>query len=490
MSPRRRGALAWSFVMNGGRQFLSTLLVFVLAGLLGPEDFGVVAIAMVYISFVTMLLEQGMSVAIVQRDELRNDHLDTAFWMILAASAVLMSGSIALADWWGELNSAPELGLVITVLSVTVPITGLSVVQRALLQRDLDMRSLALRTNASVAFGGVVGIGLAVSGYGVWALVAQRVGTSASALLLLWGISRWRPRFDVTRSAAGDLIGFSVATLVGRLGVFASNRSDALLMGLFFGPAAVGLYRLAERLMRVWVSLASRSIQFVALPEFSRLQDELGKLRASVLGRLRTSATFSFPPLAVVAAGSHEVTRLLGAQWEPAAAPLTLLCGSGMVLSLTQIVAPLLQALGRPQALAMLIWATAVPFTAAFLAAGLYLEGADAAAQAHGIAMTRLSLLVLFALPVHLVIACRLLETGPFEFVRQLGPALAASLVGVAVVLLLRASPLDLDGRWLGLVVLAVAGGVAVAVLLTLDAPLRKQLSKRLSALRTSGDAA
>lgn len=434
--------------------------------------------AMVYVAFVEMLLEQGMGAALVQREDLRSEHLDAAFWMILGASGALVAASVGLSGWWAGLNRLPELEAVIDGLSIIVPLHGLVVVQRAMLQREMDFRALALRTNASVALGGAVGVGMAVTGWGVWALVAQQVVSAASLLILLWWLSAWRPRLAFSREAAGSLIGFSTATLIGRVGVFAANRSDALLMGLFFGPAAVGLYRLADRLMNLWVSLAARSVQVVALPEFSRLQTQPDALRASVLRCLRTSAALSFPPLAVVAAGSTELTGLLGERWLASAEPLTLLCIAGMVLAVTQINAPLLQSIGRPRSLAVLIWATAIPFAAAFSAVGLALGDEPAETQARGIALARVGLMLGAFLPLHTVITHRAAGAPASLLLRQVLPALAAAAVGAAAVILLRGVLLPLPGlpRLAALFPLAAGAAAASGALLLLDPPLRARL--------------
>jgi PST family polysaccharide transporter len=432
-----------------------------------------------------MLLEQGMAAAIIQRRDLRDEHLDAAFWMILAASTVLMGLSIAGSGWWASVNRLPDLAPVISALSVTVPLQGLAIVQRAIYQRDMDFRTLAIRTNASVVIGGVIGFVMAVGGFGVWALVGQQISTSAFGVLLLWSMSRWRPRMRFERDAARDLLGFSVMTLVGRLGVFTANRSDALLMGIFFGPTAVGLYRLADRIMNLWVSVAGRSIQSVALPELSRHQDDLPALRVAMLRCIRTTGTLAIPPLTVMAAGSAEVMRIIGTEWSEAAAPLSALCGFGIVASMTQLTAPLLQSLGRPRALAMLIWATAIPLTAAFCFAGVVLGDADTELQAFGIALSRFVLIALVFLPLHTAIACRMLGVGPGAFLKQLAPAIFGSALGGSTIVIVRWSAWlpSVEPRFDAALLLVCGGVVAVGSLLAIDRPLREMIRRRLEAL-------
>ena len=148
-------ALKWSYVMDVGRQFTTLLVTFVLAGMLGPRAYGIVAIAATYIAFLQLLLAQGLQPAVIQRRDLRDEHKDTAFWMIMAAAVGLTLLTIPLSSWWADLNNTPELGPVVLALSLTLPIEGLRVVQEALMRRDLNMRPLAVRTNVSVIFGGI-----------------------------------------------------------------------------------------------------------------------------------------------------------------------------------------------------------------------------------------------------------------------------------------------------------------------------------------------
>ena len=168
-------ALKWAVVMNSGRRVMSTVFTFLLAALLGPHDFGVVAVALVFVAFVRMLLEQGFMTAIIQREDLDDAHLDSAFWLNLAWCLVLAVGCAFVAGWWADVNDMPQLGPVIQVLSLMIVIDGLQIVQQAVMERQLDFKRLAIRTNISVLLGGAVGIPLALAGAGVWALVGQQL---------------------------------------------------------------------------------------------------------------------------------------------------------------------------------------------------------------------------------------------------------------------------------------------------------------------------
>jgi PST family polysaccharide transporter len=477
-------AVVWSLATTGGQQALTALFTFALAALLGPEAFGLVAMATAYVAFVQLVLEQGLGAAIVQRRELDAEHLDAAFWMVIAASGLLTAASLALAGPWARLNDAPGLEGVIQLLSLAVPLEGLVVVQRALLVRRMNFRAFAIRAGVAVTIGGALGLALALRGFGARALVAQQLSTTAVGLGLYWALSGWRPRLRFSPRAARDLLGFSTGTLIGRLGMFVNRRADALLMGLFFGPTAVGLYRLADRIVGLCVDFAAVSVQAVALPEFSRHQDQPERLRESFVRCLWISASLALPPLGVLAAGAPELAGLLGVRWRDAAPALAALCAVGAVRDLGLFTGPLLQALGRPHALAVLVWAQALPSALAFAAMGWWLASAAPAEQALGIALSRAAIFSLL-LAVNAGIARRLLALPLARVGRALAAPAAGAAAGAAAVLAARAGLPSAPGEpWRAALVLVLGGAAALAALLAADERARGVVRDGLRRLR------
>ena len=238
MPPRRSfgSALKWALVMNSGTRGIGTAVTFLLAALLGPADFGLVAVALIYIAFIRMLLEQGFITAIIQREQLDPEHLDSAFWLNVAWCLILATASFLTAGWWADVNNMPTLEDVIHVLSILIVVEGLGIVQHALMERQLDFKRLAIRSNLSVVLGGAAGIPLALAGAGVWALVAQQLVLETTLLVMMWLLNPWRPGLRFSRPHARELIGFSVSVFAANLAGFVNRRADALLMGIFWGP--------------------------------------------------------------------------------------------------------------------------------------------------------------------------------------------------------------------------------------------------------------
>lgn len=405
-----RSAVKWALVMNWGQKGFGALVVFFLAAVLGPTDFGLVSMAVVYIAFVEMFLEQGLTAALIQRPDLRDEHLDSAFWFVLAMASMLTAVSAGLSAWWSRLNGLPELAPVIIALSALIPVQGLTLVQQAVLQRRKDYKSLAIRANCSVIFGGAGGMTLAFAGFGAWALVGQKFAEAISSLVLLWSISRWRPRLRADATAMRELFGFSASVFGAKLGVFVGGRLDVLAMGLFFGPTAVGLYRLAERLVKMVLDLVTGALQVVSLPEFSQWQSDPQKLRSAVLLSLRLSCAVTLPAMAALAVSSDFLTRMFGQKWVAAAGCMKVLCVWGALQSISAFLGPLLQAVGKPKWLLGFVWLHALLMACLLVLTGITCDGLPHSAQTIWIASSRAWLALVVALPMSVWVLARVTD--------------------------------------------------------------------------------
>ena len=216
-----RSALSWSVAMVGGQQFVTAAVAFLLAAILGPEAFGTVAMASVYILFMQMLLQQAIP-AIVQRKDLDPADLDSAFWLVMGFTLVITGISVALAGPWATANRTPDLQPIIIALSLQVPLQGLVVVQEAVLRRHMDFRSLAIRSLVAAAGGGVIGLALGLHGRRYLgarrpagrqqhhrrrrAVEGERLAaappTSRGRTPRTWRGSRWGPRWPAWRRSS------------------------------------------------------------------------------------------------------------------------------------------------------------------------------------------------------------------------------------------------------------------------------------------------
>jgi teichuronic acid exporter len=469
-------ALAWAFAFTWSQRGGAALVTLLLAAIVGPRDYGIVMIAMIYITLVELFLEQGISIALVQRSELEEDDLHSAFWMNLVWAGLLTVLSIGLAGWWAKANGEEELTPVIQVLSLLIPIRGLTLVQHAILHRQMRFKKLALRSGIAAVAGGVVGVTLALRGAGVWALVSQQVVGAAVGLIAMWGISRWRPRLRFSRRHARRLLGFSGHVFLGNLGNWVSRRSDALLIGLFFGPVAVGLYRFADRIVETLLSLGMRPMQLFTIPYLSRLQNEPVALRRRVEEVFRMTVLATIPAMMVLAAISDYLIALVDVSWEPAADVLKFLALVGIAKAFVVLAGPVAYAVGRPGTRTLWVWSIALVSAATFIPVAALLRDEDVGTQVVGIAASRAAVFMLVFVPLTLVIAARLVGLQRVSVIAPLIVPTLAGLAAIAAVALLSAAGLRtvLPAGVALLLATVVAVGVAVAVILALDLSARR----------------
>lgn len=393
-------AVKWSFGMNVAKLLATLGTSFVLAGLLGPSQFGIVALATIVISLLQMLMAQGLSPAVVQRPNLTRRHLDSAFWATMVASVVLAAVGILLSEWWASVNDSPEAGVVIRVLCALVVVKGLVVVQDALMRRQLRFRELAIRSTAASVAGAAVGLTWAFVEPSVWALVAQQLTTETIGCLVLWNVSGWRPRFKFWFAEAKELLPFASKASLSSIGVFVNNRVDTLLVGVYFGAAAVGIYRLASRLVESAIELSIQPVQHVALPEFARYQHDPN----AAAERYRSLVVMSTAVGGIVMAGVFATARPLlatvGDEWTSGTVALQLLCVVGLVRAMTMLNGAAIQAAGHPGLQAAMTWIAAGLSALGFALAGLSLTNAELGRQVVGMATSRAALYAIVLLPL------------------------------------------------------------------------------------------
>lgn len=329
---------------------LVTLGVFVVLGrLLAPEHFGLVALAGIFTSFMQVLVDQGLSKAVIQRETLGRGQLDTAFWTAVATGTALTVLGVLGAPLVSRVLGEPELTAVVRWLSVGFLLSSLTATQQALLQRHFAFRSLAARNLSATLAGGLVGIVLAASGAGVWSLVAQALARSVVGTGVLWAASPWRPGLQVSRRDFNELFGFGLRVVgVDFLG-FLTRHGDNLFVGAFLGPVALGYYTVAYRVLGVMTELFLGTVNHVAVPTFSRLQADPQATRRAFYAAIRLTQAIALPAFVGVAVLAPEIVAVLfGPRWAASAPVLQALALVGMLHSATYFDRSILFAAGRP----------------------------------------------------------------------------------------------------------------------------------------------
>ena len=364
------------------------------------------------------------------------------------------------------------------MLSILIVVEGLGIVQHALMERQLDFKRLALRSNLSVLLGGAAGIPLALAGAGVWALVAQQLVLETTLLVMMWLLNPWRPGLRFSRPHARELIGFSVSVFAANLAGFVNRRADALLMGIFWGPVAVGLYRLADRLVDVVLEVTMRPVGLVSLPVLSRLQDDPEKLREAVAKCLRTTLLIAVPVLLVVLAASDEIVAVLGTEWE-AGRHRTPVPVPGRDREGDRVLHRAGPLRGQPAPLPRdhALGARGRQHGAVVVVVGELTRDSSVDDQVLGMSSSRAALFLFVLVPVNLVIVSHMTGLRLRTLLPALPGPVLSGVAAIAVAVGLRAPGAGELRPFLALVVVGGAAAVtAAAVLLALEPDLRARL--------------
>lgn len=339
----------WSSLGQAGAQVVQFLTTLVLARLLVPQDLGVVAMANTVTLLVGTVNQLGISPSLVQRKELSEELLSSAFWLNIAVGIVLGAVTYLVAEPVGRFYGNALVAPILAWLAVTFPITATKVVHTAMLTRALRYRALFVATAAEVVVNGVVSVTLACIGWGVWSVVAGRivglvVGTGVTFFLHIW-----RPKFYASLERMRELMRFGLFAMgVSFLSYFISVV-DNIVVGHYLGAAALGFYALAYNIVTLPQKRLSSVIAGVAFPILSRIQDDPEKVARNYLRMLGYLSFVTFPVLAGLAAIAPEfVTVVLGARWHDAIVPLQLLCMAGAVSSVLTTVGSVFYSKGRP----------------------------------------------------------------------------------------------------------------------------------------------
>ncbi len=342
----------WNFLRVFSQTSLGLVVGVILARLLPPSDFGLLAVAMVFISFAELVSDLGMGSSIIRLKEIEEAHIRiaTTFSLVMGSLLVVLIWSIAetAADFFGR----PQVADMLRVLSVGLWFTSLSAVSRGLLLRRLDFKYL-VRVDISAYLLGYAGVAvsLALAGFGVWSLV---LGSTASALVTacaLFYLSPPKLAFRLPRREAKDLLGFgSGMSLIVSIN-FLSNNVDSLIIGRFLNPALLGLYTRAMQLCTLPLNRIAATLSAVMFPSFAEIRDERERLKEAYLKVVNLVALISFPLLAGLAMGAKFVILgLYGENWQGATSVLRILSLAGMIKVVTNMAAPVVQATGHPYA--------------------------------------------------------------------------------------------------------------------------------------------
>jgi len=320
----------------------------VLARLLDPREFGLVAMLSVFLAVAQVLLDGGFAAALIQRKELTELHRCSIFYLNIAAALVLGVLLWLCAPGIATFYHQPLLKPMLRVLVLVPVINGFAVVQNTLLIKRLDFKKQTIILASASAVSGVVAFVLALRGYGVWSLVAQQIVQSVVNTVLLWLLGGWRPQLLFSLGALREMFAFGWGMLCAALLNMANDNLFPVLIGKFFTATDLGFFNRAQSVQ----SNASQNLGAIAnrvtLSVFAGLQDDLPRFRSGLRKAMTGVAFLQFPMMVGLAVAAKPLVMLVFTEeWAPSIPYLQLLCFVGLLYPIHVLNLNVLFALGR-----------------------------------------------------------------------------------------------------------------------------------------------
>lgn len=370
-------ALRWSTAGRLAAQILTWAVTLFVIRLLSPQDYGLMALAMVLMEFSFLLNELGLGSAIVQRRDFDRAMAAQILAIVLLVNGVLFVAVYLAAPLVADFYDQPALTTLIRVLALSLPIAALSVVPLNVLRREMRFKAKSLVDFSAAICASLTTLALALAGLGVWALaighLAGRVCTAGMALVM----SRYWVWPRLSRTLHAEVFRFGGLILLNRLLFFAYNQADTLIAGRLLGAGPLGLYTVAKTLSAMPLAKVSGIVNEIGFAAFSKVKDDADAVSRHMSRVLRTTGLLAFPVGIGLACVTPElVWLLLGERWLEVTRPLQIMSLAIPLRMLANVLSPAIYAIGRPGLMARYLALSCVAMPTAFaLGAGHGLTG-------------------------------------------------------------------------------------------------------------------
>lgn len=437
-----------SSVLGAGLSFLRSIIM---ARLLTPEIFGLMAICSMVIRGIEIFTETGFGAALIHRQQRFEEARDTAFTLWVLRGAGLAVIAFLVAPWIAAFYKEDVLESIVAVIGLSFILTGFSNINTIALQKELDFKRLTYLDQVGGVLNTVIALGLAYWLRDVWALVYAQLTASIISVGLSYVMVPGRPRFRLDPGVARELFSYGKFMTGLAVVVFLTNQLDNAMIGKLLGMEALGFYTVAYTLANIPSTNLSKVVAKVLFPMFSKLQTDLPQLRQEYMRGVRLVVAMVVPiSVAIVVLAQDIVTVLYGAKWASAAVPLQILAMFGCFQALWMLNGYLYNAIGKPfidfyvnSFRFVLVLSLLYPLTVSY-----GLVGASMAVA--------LPMFVQFMVGVYL--SYRVIGVSVAATARPLAVALVQG--AVLVVVLFSLKSIIPSGSILGLVVLIIVGGI------------------------------
>ena len=348
MSRATSRAFAWKLLERIGYQGIVFIVQMVLARLLAPEDFGALAIMFVFVNLSNSIVQSGLGVALVQSKNAVNKDFTTVFWISFTLSGILYLAIFCLAPAIAVFYSNDGLVAPLRVLSLVLFINAYNSVQVSYVVRSIEMRKIFVSTLSSAVVSGLVSIGFAINGFGIWALVAQQLVMQLGGTLVLSRQIEWRPALGFDAKRAKELLSFGWKVLASGLLNMGYQDVYDLVVGKAFSTANLGFFSQGKKIPKLVSKILEESIVPVMLSTVSKVQDEAEKV-SGALFKGAICCTFVLVPIMswLVVSADSVIEVVFSEKWLPSVPYFQLFCIAYSAWPIASCVFQCFNAVGR-----------------------------------------------------------------------------------------------------------------------------------------------
>jgi teichuronic acid exporter len=319
--------LFWKLMERSGTQGIQLLVQVILARLLLPADYGVIAIMAIFLSIAGVFVQSGLNTALIQKKDADDIDFSSVFFLSLLIAGLCYIALFVSAPAISHFYQEPRLILVMRVLGLTLFMGAFNSIQNAVIAKGMKFKKLFFSSIGAIVISGIVGIVMAYAGLGVWALVGQQLTNQLMITSILWFTVNWRPRFILSFSRLRLLFSFGWKLLASSLLNMLSGSLRSLIIGKVYTPTMLGYYDMGSKLPGLIIENINGSILAVMLPTLSFHQDDKLKVKSLLRRAIVTSSFIVFPMMAGFAIIAQPlVIIMLTEKWLPTVPFIQLTC--------------------------------------------------------------------------------------------------------------------------------------------------------------------
>ena len=461
----------WNYLSFASGKIMNFVTTLILAYLLVPEEFGVVAYCTMAIQYVDTLNTAGIDSALIARQDKVEEAANSSFianiLLGIISFGMVWIAAPGIADFFDE----PQVVGLLRLLALALPISGLGLVPNAMLLRDLKFRTKLIPNVARSFSKGLTSIVMALTGFGAWSLIWGQLVGELIQTILVWILAGWCPTWKFDRDATRGVATFGGHIILVEIAGQLRNNVDYIIVGKFLGSAALGIYNLAYRIPELAIRSFDRVVGGVSFPLLAQVQADRDTLKTAYLGYIRYTALFTFSVgIGIAIISQSFVQTFLSDEWQGTARPMALISIALAILSVGNIPGIFYKAIGRPDIL------NRVSMSKIPVLIGIIWVGTRWGIV--GVATGQIIFAIL-SIILESVVVSRVIDFNLSETIQPLVPAAictAAMALTTTVIKLL----FNLDGVVGFIIVIMIGGGTFVGVLSLIDRTLIDQIIRAI----------